>query len=324
MSRAILVASIIASMPIGAAQAADAEQIVSTMYKLAGRDGAPRPSGAKGQCFVGTYEPAPGAVGITKSETFTKPHAVLARFSVGGSNPKVADATRAANRGLAIRFDPDGTATSEFVMVNAPVNFAKTPDQMLAFLQARLPGADGKPDPEKIKAFTEANPETTGQSKFLASKPIPGSWVGVNYWAVHAYSATNAKGETQKIKLKFAPVGGEVGLTDDEVKSKPTDFLAAELLDRIKNKRPAGLNVVAIIGEPSDPANDITKMWPEDNRKQVVLGTVEITAQEENSKCDDQIFDPTNLAEGLAGPKDDPMFEIRQDAYAVSLSRRAK
>ncbi len=58
------------------------------------------------------------------------------------------------------------------------MNFVKSPQQMLAFLQARLPGADGKPDAEKIKAFTDANPETTNQGKYLASRPVPASWVG--------------------------------------------------------------------------------------------------------------------------------------------------
>jgi len=40
------------------------------------------------------------------------------------------------------------------------VLFAKSLDQMLAFLAARAPGADGKPDAEKVKAFSAANPET--------------------------------------------------------------------------------------------------------------------------------------------------------------------
>jgi catalase len=30
------------------------------------------------------------------------------------------------------------------------------------------------------------------------------------------------------------------------------------------------------------------------------------------------------LPDGVAGPKDDPLFEIRSPAYAISLSRRAQ
>jgi catalase len=70
------------------------------------------------------------------------------------------------------------------------VHFAKSLDQMLAFLAARAPGADGKPDPEKVKAFSAANPETLNQAHFVAGKPLPGTFVGVTYWGVHAFPAT--------------------------------------------------------------------------------------------------------------------------------------
>ncbi len=68
-------------------------------------------------------------------------------------------------------------ARTEFVMVNAPINFAKSPAQMLAFLESRPPGANGQPDQDKIRAFNEANPETLAQGRYLASQPIraPGS-----------------------------------------------------------------------------------------------------------------------------------------------------
>jgi hypothetical protein len=39
--------------------------------------------------------------------------------------------------------------TTTLLVENAPVHFARTLDQMLAFLKARAPGADGKPDPAK-------------------------------------------------------------------------------------------------------------------------------------------------------------------------------
>jgi catalase len=38
-----------------------------------------------------TYAPSDQAKEITKSQSFTRPSLVLARFSVGGGNPKVAD-----------------------------------------------------------------------------------------------------------------------------------------------------------------------------------------------------------------------------------------
>jgi catalase len=318
MSTTALLIGIATAIP---AQAAEPEMIVDTMRTLAGKQKA-RPSGAKGQCFIGTFTPAAEAVALTKSVAFAKPSPVVARLSVGGGNPKVADATKTVNRGFAFRIDAGGAGQTEFVMVNAPINFVKSPDQMLAFLQARLPGADGKPDAEKIKAFTEANPETTGQGRYLAGKPVPGSWVGVSYWGIHTYSVTNAAGAKQLVKFRMAPLAGEIGLTDDEAKAKPADFLVDEIKSRIAAKT-AGFEMIAMLGRAGDEKTDATQMWvDEDKRPQVKLGTLTLTALEKNETCDDGIFDPTNLADGLAGPTDDPLFTQRQPAYAISFPQR--
>jgi catalase len=304
------------------AQSATPDAIVEVMRTLAGNQKA-RPSGAKGQCVSGTFTPAADAKTLTKSIAFDKPSRVVARFSVGGGNPKVADATKTVNRGFSFRIDDGGKGQTEFVMVNAPINFVKSPDQMLAFLRARLPGADGKPDAEKIKAFTEANPETTGQGKYLASKPIVGSWAGVNYWGIHGYTLTNAAGAKQLVKFRMVPVGGEVGLTDDEAKAKPADFLVDELKGRIEAKTPTGFDMIAIMGRAGDEATNATQMWAdEDARPRVKLGTLTIAAIEKNETCDSAIFDPLTLADGLAGPANDPLFTARQPAYAVSSAQR--
>lgn len=302
------------------AQIAVPDAIVEAQRTLAGKQKA-RPSGAKGQCVVGTFTPTADAKGLSKAIVFDRPSKVVARFSVGGGNPKVADANKMVNRGFAFRIDDGGKGQSEFVMANAPIFFAKSPDQMLAFLQARLPGADGKPDAEKIKAFTEANPETTLLGKYLASKPVPASWAGVSYWGVHGYTLTNAAGAKKLFKFKMVPVGGEVGLTDDEAKAKPVDFLVDELKGRIEAKT-AAFDMVAIMGQSGDETTNATQQWAdEDKRPTVKLGTLAITALEKNETCDSAIFDPLTLADGIAGPAD-PLFTARQPAYASSSVQR--
>ena len=96
---------------------------------------------------------------------------------------------------------------------------------MLAFLKARIPGPDGKPDLGNVKAFSVANPETLHQANYIAARPPPGSFAGTTYWGVHSFPATNSKGETRFIKFKIVPVGGKVTRTEDEAKMKPDDFL---------------------------------------------------------------------------------------------------
>ena len=66
---------------------------------------------------------------------------MLARFSVDGGNPKMAGADNLMLRGFSFRL---GTLTTPDILTQtAPVHYARTLDQMLAFLEARSPGADG-------------------------------------------------------------------------------------------------------------------------------------------------------------------------------------
>lgn len=80
--------------------------------------------------------------------------------------------------------------------------------------------------------------------------------------------------------------------------------------------------LTAILGEEGDPLDDPTAFWPEDKRKSVNLGTISITDFEDAKTCDEAIFDPTNVVDGVEGPANDTIFPMRSQAYAVSFSRR--
>lgn len=322
MLAAIAIAAIELSAPrLAVAADATPENVVDALNTIFGKKNV-RSSHAKGQCVKGTYTPSAEAASLTKSTSFTTSAPFIGRFSMGGGNPAIPDATKTAVRGFAFRLDAEGKSPSEFAFISAPVQFAKNLDQMLGFLQARFPGADGKPDQEKIKAFAEANPETTAQGKWVAGKPVPASYAGVNYWGVHAYTAKNAAGEAKVFKFKLVPAAGEAGLSDDEAKAKPADFLIAELTDRLA-KGPVSFDVIAILGEAGDPADNPTALWPEESRKTLKLGTLAVTALEDNKTCDGGVFDPTVLADGIEGPQNDTIFAARSPAYAISITRRA-
>lgn len=320
---ALALTAVLLTAAPAAAQTTKPDEIVDAMRALSGNQKA-RASGAKGQCVAGTFTPTADARKLSKSVLFKGPSKVLARFSIGGGNPKAPDAIKTASRGLAIRLGDGTKGRTEFVAVNAPVHFARTPEQMLAYVQARMAGADGKPDPAKIKAFSDANPETTNQGKFIAARPVPASWVGVNYWAIHGYTLTSEKGAKQLVKFKFVPTGGEAGLTDDEAKAKPNDFLVAELESRFAVKAATSFDMVAILGRAGDEKTPATETWAdEDKRPTVKLGTVTITSLAKNETCDAVYFDPAALADGVAGPKDQTLFTARKPAYSVSLAKRS-
>jgi len=177
-------------------------------------------------------------------------------------------------------------------------------------------------DQDKIKAFFEAHPESTRQNAWLTSHPVPASYAGVDYFGVHAFTFTNAAGETKLVKYKAIPEAGDLGLTPDEAKAKGPDFYAPELKDRL-GKGAVAFDLVAILGEKGDQTSDPTLRWnDEDNRATAPLGKITINAIAPDATCNAFSFLPGNVADGIAGPTDDPVFAARSPAYAVSLIRR--
>jgi catalase len=305
------------------AQTAEPEAIVNALFAASGNHPNVRAGGAKGVCVKGSFTPSPEAAGLSKAPHFADTVQVTARFSMFGGNPNISDKTKPVTRGFAVRFgEPSGDMV--LVFISAPMFGSRTPQQVLEGLRARLPGPDGKPDAEKIRAFQAANPETVRQAAWLNARPVPASFAGVDYWAVHAFTLTNAHGEAKVAKLKAVATAGQLRLSDEELKAKPDNFYVDELKERLA-KGPASFELIAVLGEATDPTDDVTATWPEENRKQVKLGIIAITALEPNPTCDAATFDPVvNLPDGVAGPGNDPMFAIRSPAYAISLSRRSQ
>jgi catalase len=307
----------LSQFPTGGATPAS---IVDALKAEAGHAPKVRASFAKGRCVRGAYIHSDQAEEITRSLSFTRPSRVLARFSVGSGNPEVADADNLALRGFSFRLG-DADQRSDILTQSAPVHYARTLDQMLAFLKVRIPGPDGRPNLENVKAFSVANPETLHQANYIAARPPPGSFAGTTYWGVHSFPATNSKGETRFIKFKVVPVGGNVMPTEDEAKMKPDDFLHDDLESRVA----AGdirFSVMALLDRPGDPTMDVTIRWPnEDRREEVRLGTIVITGIEPNETCDAFMFDPANLAEGIGHPPDE-IFAARHAACTISFAKR--
>lgn len=291
--------------------------LVNALNDVFGKHAGQRSAHTKGICLTGTFTPAADAPKLSKAPHFGKTVPITARFSLGGGNPKAPDSAQDNVRGFAIRFDLGDGASTDLVTINAPVFFVQTPEQFVELLQTL-----GSGDQDKIKAFFASHPASTRQNAWLTSHPVPASFAGVDYWGVHGFTFTNAAGDKTLVKYKLIPEAGELGLTPEEADAKGPDFYAEELKERIA-KGPVVFDLTAIIGKEGDQTTDPTLRWNgEDDRPTAPLGKISVEAIAPDATCNAFSFLPGNVVDGIAGPPDDPIFQIRSPAYIVSFTRR--
>lgn len=293
-------------------------QFESTFGKFEGF----RRSGAKGICATGEFVGSADARALSTASAFSgNPVPVVARFSVGGANPKAPDNAR-SQRNLALQFNLPNGEQWQMGNISAPVFGASSPQQFFGRLASLQPDPVTKmPDAAKVKAFAEANPEVLLQGKYLASQPVPASFGTVNYWGVHAFGFVNAGGTRQFGKWIFEPVGGLQGLTDDEAKAKGPAFLFDDLRQRVKDGKVA-FNFNLELAQADDKIDSATVPLPE-GRKKVNLGLLKITsvAEDGGGECLTITYNPMVLPKGVE-PSGDPMLAARAAPYAVGLGRR--
>lgn len=293
-------------------------QFESTFGKFEGY----RRSGAKGICATGEFVGTSDARSLSTASVFSgKPVPVVVRFSVGGANPKAPDNAK-TQRNLALQFNlPNG---EQWLMgnISSPVFGASSPQQFLGLLASReADPATKMPDPAKVKAFNDANPDVLLIGKHFASQPTPASFGSVNYWGVHAYGFTNASGAKQFGKWIFEPVGGLQGLTDDEAKAKGPVFLFDDLRQRVKDGKVA-FNFNLELAQPGDKIDSATVPLPE-GRKKVNMGMLKVTSVSEDGggACLTINYNPMVMPKGVEASAD-PMLPARAAPYAISLGRR--
>lgn len=309
-------------LPLSAhAQTTVAEGQVTALENLFGKHSGARRSQAKGVCASGYFVGNTVGRSLSSASVFNgDKHPVVARFSVGGGNPKASDKSKSV-RGLALQFMLPKGEQWLTANISAPMYFVSKPAQFAPFLAARMPDpATGKPDPINLKLFSELNPETTLQGAYLAKAPVPASYGAVNYWSTNAFEFISASKRSQFVRWQFVPEGGTLGLTDEQLKSLPTDFLVDELRARVA-KAPVVFDYKVQLAEAGDVLTDSTQVWP-DSRVVVPAGKLYITTVDTaGGTCDKITFNPLVLPKGIK-PSADPVLLARAAPYGVSLGRR--
>ncbi len=316
-----LAAAVWVSPPPASAQDSLPVQIVDQFNTLFGKHPHTRANHATGALFEGTFTPAPGASDLSTAIFLAgEPTLVTIRFSNGGGIPDVADQNPAIGgiRGMAVKFALSDGGETDLVMISENGFPVATGEDFLGLLTAVGESGPDAPKPTPIEQFLGAHPAAL--AFVTAPKPMPVSFGTLPYFGVNAFRFTNAAGETRFGRWRVVPVDGEAFLDDAAAAGREPHALADTLRAAVE-KGPVRFRVQVQVAAEGDPTGDATKVWPAD-RPLVDLGEIAITRALDTAAIENQLlFLPTNLTEGI-DVSDDPLIELRTEAYAESFGRR--
>ena len=266
--------------------------------------------------FVGTEE----AAQLSRSALFNGDRIeVIGRFSIAGGDPSASDSERSP-RGMGLEFRLKNGALHHMTMIHTPMFFARTPSTFLdKFLALAKDVHTGKAD--KLTAFMKQHPDNAAQAHFLETNNPPASYANCTFYGIHTFRFIDHAGKTTNVRFRFMPEDGEKSLTDAQLAQMPREFLEAAFRDRVK-QGPVRWEMIVTIGEPGDPEDDPTVLWPA-GRREIKAGTLTLTsyAPDQAAGAYKINFDPMQMADGI-GPTDDPVLRFRSSSYAISHSRR--
>ena len=281
-----------------------------------------RPVHAKGVMFSGTFVPSPDASELTRAPHASRPSTpITVRFSASGGIPTVADNAPEGSspQGMATRFHLGDHVHTDIIAHSFNGFPARNGEELLEFFQAAAASGPGAPTPPPIVAFLASHP--TAKAFVEAPKPIPSSLARQPYFAINAFKFTNGDGQSKFGRFRVVPEAGAEFLTSEQAKNKTTDFLAAEMSERL-SKGPVKFRVLVQMAEDGDNVANATVIWPE-TRKLVEFGTVTLNERVDELAPERRkiIFDPVPKVDGI-DPSGDPLTEVRSDVYLMSGRRR--
>jgi catalase len=281
-----------------------------------------RPVHARGVMIAGTFAPATTAATLTRAPQATRPSTpVTARFSIAAGVPSAAenDAAVAGPQGMAIRFHLAEHEHTDIVAHSHDGFPVHTPEEFLEFVRAAGASGPGAPNPPPVAVFMSTHPAAAAY--VTAPKPLPVSFARQAFFAVNAFKFTNASGASRFGRFRIRPVAGTEFLTPEQGAKKTSDYLDAEMSERLA-KGPAKFQVFVQLAEPGDEVTDSTVSWPT-TRSEIEFGTITLTGKLDELAPEQRkiIFDPLPRVDGIDSAGD-PLTALRADIYLLSGRRR--
>lgn len=292
------------------------EQAMDKIHARFGAHDGHRALHAKGIHCTGTFTATPEAASLTRAGHMSGQSVpAKVRFSNGGGDPTVPDYVPDV-RGLAVSFQlRDGSATDILAQTLpsfpfrdqegffAALSVSKpglTSLLKLPFFVARYPGA--------LKAKRDTDAALERRASFAAR----------SYFAFHAFKWLDAEGGERWIRYFWHPTVDEPDLSKEDAKRRGRDYLFDELRERL-GEEPVRMRLEVQIAAPGDDPHDPSNVWPDDRRR-VTVGTLEVTAVDENAD-DGIVYDPMRVVDGIEA-SDDPALRFRPPVYTLSHARR--
>jgi catalase len=278
---------------------------------------------AKGVCVEGYFDSTGNAAPLSVADVFVRGRRtpVIGRFAIPGGNPSAPD-TSVPIRSMALAFTLQDGEQWRTAMNSTPVFAVRTPAQFYEQLVAARPDpATGKPDPARLKAFYQANPETRPFQSWVMAHPPSSGFANGTYYSIDAFRFANAAGHIRPVRWSMVPEAPYAPL--DARGKHDQDFLASDLMHQLELGS-LRWHLIVTVAAPGDKTDDATALWPDD-RQHVDAGTLVLARESPQSdgSCRDLTFDPTVLPNGIS-PSDDPLLAARSSAYALSFKRRTR
>jgi catalase len=295
-------------------------QLVDALNAVFGKQTDNRAVHAKGVVLEGKFTPSPEAASLSKAPHLQSTAVpVTVRFSDFAGVPAIPDTDpNASPRGFAVKFHlPDGTDTD--LVTHSYNGFpTATAEEFRDLLLALAASGPYAPKPTPLEKFFETHP--IAKTFLTAEKPAPVSFGTLPYFGVNAFKLTNAKGDVTYVRFQLQPEAGAQYLTKEQLAAAGPNYLMEEIVKRV-GERPVRFKYVAQIAEQGDKLDDPSIAWPDD-RKTVELGTIEIDKAVADSDAAQRalLFIENAVPPGIE--PEDPMINIRSQAYAISFARR--
>ena len=281
-----------------------------------------RPAHARGVMYSGTFTPTPAAVELTGAPHAARPSTpVTVRFSLSAGIPTAADndPKSSSPQGMAVRFHLGDHVHTDIVAHSHNGFPVHTGEEFLEMLRAVAASGPDAPSPPPIAAFLATHPRAKAFVEAL--KPIPTSFARQAFFAITAFRFTSPSGLSRNGRFRLVPEAGTEFLTPEQAATKPSDFLAVELSERL-TKNPVVFRIYVQLAEPGDEITNASTVWPE-SRQQVEFGTLTLTQRIDELAPETRkiIFDPLPRVVGIDSAGD-PLTEVRSEIYLLSGRRR--